>query len=401
MERTTGALWRYLFTAYGVTWLFWLPVTLATYDLPSFSNPYVRSWFGDFLKGQATTPAHWLVLGGGVLGPLLGAVLAWRHRAGRDGLRALRRHLTDVRLSDWKGWLTGLLPVLYFGLAALVVFALTGVSVTIGGGVGAFLLALFAGALLITGEELGWRGTQLPLLQERRSAWMASLLVGIAWSYWHLPLMLMSFLPEGAGTAGFAGAAANALVLYPLMTIPMAVMMTFAFNSARGLVLVTILLHALHNQLNSAMSPAPAPTAALEKAGSLSGPVLLGVFWLMLVLVLVVFGRQRLARRPKVTASSMLHGPKPGQGRRRYPGAGGGIFKGPGCGLRPYPGYLLTPFCPSFDPSAKVRVELCNRRSPPESLPIRTASFPRIACSSQSRATACATVVEFRHPKST
>lgn len=309
MERTTGALWRYLSTAYGVTWLFWLPVTLATYDLPSFSNPYVRSWFGDFLKGQATTPAHWLVLGGGVLGPLLGAVVAWRHRAGRDGLRALRRHLTDVRLSDWKGWLTGLLPVLYFGLAALVVFALTGVSVTIDGGVGAFLLALFAGALLITGEELGWRGTQLPLLQERRSAWMASLLVGIAWSYWHLPLMLMSFLPEGAGTAGFAGAAANALVLYPLMTIPMAVMMTFAFNSARGLVLVTILLHALHNQLNSAMSPAPAPAAALAKAGSLSGPVLLGVFWLMLVLVLVVYGRQRLARRPKVTAASMLHGP--------------------------------------------------------------------------------------------
>ena len=307
MERTSGALWRYLFTAYGVTWLFWLPVTLASYGLPSFSNPYVRGWFGDFLKGQATTPAHWLVLGGGVLGPLIGALVAWRYRAGRNGLHALWRHLTGLRLADWKGWLAGLLPLLYFGLAALVVFFMTGVSVTIGGGAGTFAVALLAGALLIAGEELGWRGTQLPLLQERRSALAASLLVGIAWSYWHIPLMLMSFLPEGAGVAGFAGAAMKTFVLYPLMTLPMAVMMTFVFNSARGLLLVTILMHALHNQLNAAMEPASTSAEAMARAGSLSGPVLLGVFWLVVMVLLLVVGRQRLSCRPKVTATSMLH----------------------------------------------------------------------------------------------
>ena len=307
MDRTTGALWRYLFTAYGVTWLLWLPVTLASYGLPSFSNAYVRSWFGDFLKGQATTPAHWLVLGGGVLGPLAGAVVAWRHRGGRAGLRALWRHLVDVRISDWKGWLAGLLPVFYFGVAALLLLAITGVRSTIEGGTGAFFLVLLAGMLLVVGEELGWRGTQLPLLQERRSAWMASLLVGLAWAWWHLPLMLMAFLPEGAGAAGLPGAAFKAVVLYPLMAIPMAAMMTFAFNTARGLALVTVLMHALHNHLNKVIGPDPAtPPDALQQAGSLAEPVLLGVFWLILVLLLVVFGRQRLSRRGKVTAGSML-----------------------------------------------------------------------------------------------
>lgn len=307
MDRTTGALWRYLVTAYGVTWIFWVPMTLATYGLPSFSNPYVPGWFGDFLTGQATTPAHWLVLAGGVLGPMSGAIAAWRHRGGRAGLRALWLLLTRVRIAGWSGWLAGLLPFAYFGVAALLLLALTGVRSTIEVGAGAFVLTLLAGMLLIVGEEVGWRGTQLPLLQERRSAWSASLLVGLAWAWWHLPLMLASFLPEGAGASGLPGAAFKAAVLYPLMAIPMAVMMTFAFNTARGLLLVTILMHALHNHLNRVIGPDPTtPPDALQRAGAMADLVLLGVFWLFVVLLLMVFGRQRLSRRQKVTAESML-----------------------------------------------------------------------------------------------
>lgn len=38
IERTSGALRRYLLGTFGVTWLLWLPVTLASFELPPFTT---------------------------------------------------------------------------------------------------------------------------------------------------------------------------------------------------------------------------------------------------------------------------------------------------------------------------------------------------------------------------
>lgn len=82
------SLTRYILVTFGISWLLWLPVTFATFDLPSFSNAYVSSWFTDLLQGKANTWAHWLVLLGGVLGPLLGGMAAWHYLAGRKSQQA-------------------------------------------------------------------------------------------------------------------------------------------------------------------------------------------------------------------------------------------------------------------------------------------------------------------------
>jgi len=230
MTEQVSAHRRFVFVTFSVTWILWLPVTLASWGAPSFSNPYVASWFSDFVGLRANTPAHWLVLAGGVLGPAAGAVAAWHRRAGRMGLRALGTHLVDVRIADWRGWLTGLLPVAYFALASLVVFALTGVTFSSELGPLGFLGFLAAGCALIIGEESGWRGTQLPLLQEKHSALRSSVIVALTWACWHLPILLMWQARPGGSLMG----AVFGLVPYLALMIPATIMHTFAFNSARG-----------------------------------------------------------------------------------------------------------------------------------------------------------------------
>ncbi|MCI0607333.1 CPBP family intramembrane metalloprotease [bacterium] len=41
-------------------------------------------------------------------------------------------------------------------------------------------------------EELGWQGYLLPRLQQRYSAFVCSIMIGIIWTFWHTPLFWRS-----------------------------------------------------------------------------------------------------------------------------------------------------------------------------------------------------------------
>lgn len=304
MDRTSTALKHYLIVSFAVTWLFWIPVTLATYQLPSFAEPYPRSWFSEIFSGAETNISHWLIILGGMLGPFMGAVAAWHALAREKGIRTLFRHLVSPSLSDWKGWLGGLLPIVYFGLLALLFLVFFGAGSKYDGSFPYSLFLLLAGAIMITGEELGWRGTMQPILQERRSALWAAVLVGIAWAYWHIPLFLMSFLPPGPPQQGFVQAAIMTF-LFPISSIPAAILLAGVFNSARGLILVAVLFHALNNDLNASLGFS-GDEAAIEQASSFGILGFLAVLWLFAILAWTVFGKRSLSPRPKVTASAML-----------------------------------------------------------------------------------------------
>lgn len=89
------------------------------------------------------------------------------------------------------------------------------------------IYAVFSGPLR---EEPGWRGFALPQLLASNSALVSSLVIGMVWTVWHLPLGLEDDLSA-----------------YGLVTILLAAFVfTWLFQNTGGSVLLAILMHASH-----------------------------------------------------------------------------------------------------------------------------------------------------------
>ena len=92
---------------------------------------------------------------------------------------------------------------------------------------------LFGGPL---NEEAGWRAFALVKLQRRLSPLMASVIIGVFWGLWHLPLHLMGMYPLGAQG-----------VLIRIFEIPAAILFTWLFNHTKKSLLPVLILHAVRN----------------------------------------------------------------------------------------------------------------------------------------------------------
>lgn len=81
-------------------------------------------------------------------------------------------------------------------------------------------------------EELGWRGVALPRLQERHSGLGASLILGVLWAAWILPLYWKQ---------GWIAGNERAFVLLAL--IPGAVLSTWIYNISGGSLLLCVIFN--------------------------------------------------------------------------------------------------------------------------------------------------------------
>jgi membrane protease YdiL (CAAX protease family) len=168
-----------------------------------------------------------------VLGMVLTAVVL-----GRGALRKLLGRLLIWRI-DPLWYLVVLAPAALAGgmvfLNALLGGPAMGVGVPLLTAVIMLAFSVFPGSAL--GEEIGWRGYALPRLQTGRSALGASLILGVVWGFYHLPLY-------------FTGQAGRPLSLFPLFvvsTIALSVILTWVYNGTGGSLLMVVLLHATFN----------------------------------------------------------------------------------------------------------------------------------------------------------
>lgn len=185
----------YVLLAYLLSWPLWV--------LAYVTGSFALVVLGGF--GPAGAAAVMLRLTGQPLQPWLRGLLAWRARP----------QFYAYALA---------LPAAVYGLVNLALHAL-GTDVDwslLPGRVPSYLLAVVLTATLLGGlEEPGWRGYALPRLQDRHTPFVATMLLGLAWGVWHVPLY---------GPAGF---------VVPLV---LAFFYTWLFNRT-GSVLLCVLLH--------------------------------------------------------------------------------------------------------------------------------------------------------------
>lgn len=87
------------------------------------------------------------------------------------------------------------------------------------------------------GEEIGWRGYALEGLAARFGFATSSVMLGVIWALWHLPLF---FIPDTTTTG-------QSFPLYVLQVSALSVAMTWLYAGTNGSLLLTMLMHAAVN----------------------------------------------------------------------------------------------------------------------------------------------------------
>ena len=226
-----GNPWRFFALALALSWLFWIPLAFLGENPMTF--PYIIL----------------MILGG--LGPALAEFILIFARGDEAQKRDYRRRVLDVKQISWQ-WYTIILlmfPILN-AIATLLSLAAGGPQPTFATAtrllnnplsIVPYVLFMFLFGPLP--EELGWSGYALDGLQRKRSALIASLIIGGAWAIWHTPLFFM----ESTFQSEQIGFMTPAYWWYILPTLPISILDTWVYNNTNRSTLSAVLLHFMVN----------------------------------------------------------------------------------------------------------------------------------------------------------
>ena len=226
----SGIPWLFVGLTYGISWVLWILVILSGQDAKG-------SWlFVPYILG-------------GFSPSLVGVFLVYRTRP--TGERPLFwKSLVAFRRISWR-WYSFIFLVIpaIFALSVFLESLVAGHAADFSilrlirdnpVQVGQILvIALFFGSL---SEELGWRGFALAWLQSKWNPLVSSLVLGLIWFCWHLPLFFLNGTTQklwGFGSIGFFG--------FFLFVMASSLVMTWAYNRNGKSLLSAVLIHCVSN----------------------------------------------------------------------------------------------------------------------------------------------------------
>lgn len=236
--KNTAFPWHFFAIAFLLSWICWIPAALTGQESLRFPTVilYLLGGFGPSLAG-------------------LWCIYRSPNRSARADLWA--------RLLDFRRISPGWLAICLFAAPAVVIDALAlnaffgmrtpdmptlaslaGQPVAI---IPTIVFTLLAGPL---SEELGWRGFALDHLLARFGRWGASILLGLVWWVWHLPLFWINGTTHSAW-----GIATLDFWLFPITVVSLSILMTWAYTANRRSLLSSIIIHFSFNLALTLFAP--------------------------------------------------------------------------------------------------------------------------------------------------
>jgi membrane protease YdiL (CAAX protease family) len=214
----------------------------------------------------------------GVFAPAIVALSLTAYREGGTGVARLVQ-----RIGRWQvGAHWYLFAIGYTGATKLLAAVIHRLAMGAWPTFGDTPLPLILGAILVStwvqaGEEVGWRGYALPLLATDLGLGGASVLLGIIWALWHLPL----FFLQGGGHDG------QSFPVYLLYVTALSVAISWLYWKTGGSLLLAMLMHAsVNNTTGIVRAAVPHAVAPLSFEGTLVAWVTVGVSSVVAALLL-------------------------------------------------------------------------------------------------------------------
>jgi len=225
MKKPPYSSLMFLGLTFLLTWICWIPAGLLSKEHSSLANIL-----------------HYI---GGAMPPLSALLLLYLYNNYKERKDYWER-LVDFRRIGKSSWIVILLtvPILtIIGILGDIILGGTGAKLEFASNILSNPLSLlpFAIFMLVFGplpEEMAWRGYALDGLQAKWNALIASLILGVAWTIWHLPL----FWIEGSYQYGL-GIGTPQFWLYMLDKIPQTILMTWLYNKNQRSTVTAILFH--------------------------------------------------------------------------------------------------------------------------------------------------------------
>jgi uncharacterized protein len=219
-------LLRFFLLTYAVTWTFFIAAVTISHKAA--------------LSDQTTTVVAGLFVFAGTIAPALVAIAVSVRAGGISRTRALLDRLFLWRMgARWYVFAVGYMATIKFmvGLTHRVM-------------IGSWprfdhqpFVVVIATMIVSTpfqsGEEIGWRGYALPLLAERIGFARGSVLLGLVWGCWHLPLFFLRV--PGNDEYG------QSFPVWALGVTALSVAFAWLYTHVNGSLLLTMLMHSAVN----------------------------------------------------------------------------------------------------------------------------------------------------------